>query len=407
MILGSDFFIANREKLREAFSGTAPIVLSGNFLMQKSADTAFEFAQDSNFWYLAGLNEPGLILVIDGDKEYIILPKNDKTREVFDGLFDTEHAKQISGIDTFYDQKEGWKQVSKKIQKVKHVATVQPFTAFVESMSMFTSPAKAKLVEKIKIINPEIDFIDLRKILVNLRSIKTTEEINLVKQAIAETARLYTALEKKRKTAGNEKELMAEAQKFMTTNDLDFAYAPIIAGGDNANTLHYVKNNQKLDPSSPLLVDVAAKFGNYCSDITRTVCIQPTKRQKEVFAAVLDVQNYAFSLLKPGVILKEYEEKTLEFMGEKLRELGLVKTIETPNVREFYPHSTSHFLGIDPHDAGDYEQPLQEGMILTVEPGIYIKAEQIGIRIEDDVLITTDGCEILSNKIPKDITKLA
>lgn len=406
-ILSPDFFKNNRLKLRELFSGTAPIIISGNYLMQKSADSAYEFVQDSNFWYLTGLNEPGLTLVMDGDKEYIIAPKHDLVRAVFEGELNRAKIIEISGIETLHETDEGWKTIGKKLAKSKHAATIQPSPVYIESMTMFTSPTKLKTVEKIKEHNPDIDLIDLRKILSSMRSVKQPKEIEYMRQAIKHTAKLYKTIEKVRTKSINENQIMAEISKYIVLNNLEFAYTPIIASGKNALILHYTQNNSGIDQKDFLLLDVAAKYGGYCTDVTRTVVNVPSKRQQNVYTTTLAVQDFAISLLKPGVLLEDYEQKIHEFMGEKLRELGLIKSISKETVREFYPHSTSHFLGIDPHDPGDYKTVLQPGMVLTVEPGIYINVENIGVRIEDVVLITESGCEVMTASIKKDISKLA
>ena len=169
----------------------------------------------------------------------------------------------------------------------------------------------------------------------------------------------------------------------------------------NATTIHYTDNNEPLKNKNFILIDGGAEVENYVADISRTYFIKtPTKRQKAVYTAVKEVQEYAINLLGPGVILKNYEKLVEAYMGEKLRELGLIKTISSENVRKFFPHGTTHFLGLDAHDSGDYERPLEPGMVLTVEPGIYIPKEKIGIRIEDDFLVTEDGLKNLSQKVP-------
>jgi len=175
-----------------------------------------------------------------------------------------------------------------------------------------------------------------------------------------------------------------------------------VANGINACTIHYNQNNSKLNKKDLLLIDVGAEFNHYASDLTRTFSLSsPSKRQQAVYDAVLDVQTYAISLLKPGVLLDDYENDIEHYMGEKLRELGLIKTINHENVRKYYPYYSSHFLGLNVHDSGLHDRPLEPGMILTVEPGIHIKKENIGVRIEDNVLITEDGCRVLSEKLPK------
>lgn len=148
---------------------------------------------------------------------------------------------------------------------------------------------------------------------------------------------------------------------------------------------------------------MGAGVANYSADISRSWAVNPSKRYQAIHSAVIEVTVFAKGLLKPGVLLKDYEQSVEHFMGEKLRELGLIKNIEHENVRQFFPHSTSHFLGIDVHDIGDYGLPLEAGVVLTVEPGIYVPEEGIGIRIEDDILITTDGIENLSGSLSNEL----
>jgi Xaa-Pro aminopeptidase len=167
-----------------------------------------------------------------------------------------------------------------------------------------------------------------------------------------------------------------------------------------------VRNNSPLSSDELTVIDVGAASGHYVADITRTISLngKPSRRQQQVHEAVAAAQDYAYSLLKPGVLLREYEKQMEQFVGEKLRELGLVKSITHETVREsFFPHATSHFLGLDAHDAGDYDEPLKPNTVITVEPGIYIRDEAIGVRIEDDILITEDGCKVLSSRLPRDL----
>ncbi len=202
----------------------------------------------------------------------------------------------------------------------------------------------------------------------------------------------------------HEYELEAEISNgFRKRGAAGHSFEPIVAGGARACTLHNVANNGQFAKSDLVVIDVGAEVEHYAADITRTISLStaPSKRQQAVYAAVLDVQAYAFGLLKPGVLLKEYELLVEHYMGEKLRELGLIKIIDHDSVRTYFPHSTSHFLGLNVHDVGDYERPLEPGNVLTVEPGIYIEGESIGVRIEDDVLITKTGIKILSDRLPR------
>lgn len=405
-VLEASFFANNRARLRELFGGTAPIVITGNKLLQKSADSAYPFVQDSNFWYLTGVPYPGLTLVMDGSREYIILPLRDGVREAFDGEIDTAYIAQQSGIKDIREAEIGWTKLEHRLNKAKHVATLQPAPPYIEALGMYTNPSRASLISKLQGYNGQLDLIDLRSQLATLRVVKTPEELEIIKEAVKETVSLYQLIEKKWTTATHEYEILANVQKHLTRNQLELAYDPIIASGKNSLTLHYIENNAPLDPKGFLLLDIGVRKNGYCADVTRSVVNDPTKRQQAVYDAVLAVHEFACSLLKPGTSLVTYEEAVLQYMGEKLRELGLIRTINKETVRKFYPHSTSHFLGIDVHDAGAQDTPLVPGIVLTVEPGIYIQAEGIGIRLEDTVVITENGNDNLSEQLPKDISSL-
>jgi Xaa-Pro aminopeptidase len=180
-----------------------------------------------------------------------------------------------------------------------------------------------------------------------------------------------------------------------------------VAGGKNACTLHNVSNTAPLNSGELVVCDVGAEVSHYAADITRTVCVgKPSARQKAIYAAVLDVQAYALTLLKPGANLKKYEQQVAKRMGEELKNLGLVKRADKKSVRKYFPHATSHFLGLNVHDVGDYQVPLEPGMVLTCEPGIYIPEEGIGVRLEDDVLITKSGNKVLSAACAKRLSSL-
>jgi Xaa-Pro aminopeptidase len=202
-----------------------------------------------------------------------------------------------------------------------------------------------------------------------------------------------------------EYEIEAELSRgFRRRGAVGHGFEPVVASGPRACTLHNVANNGGLSADELLIVDVGAEVGHYSADITRTFSLgSPSRRQQTVHAAVAEIQQFAFGLLKPGTTLKGYEQQVEQYMGEKLRELGLVKTISHNEVRKFSPHATSHFLGLNVHDVGDYDRPLEPGVVLTVEPGIYIPREGIGVRIEDDVLITPGGIKILSDKLSRDL----
>lgn len=401
----SDFFGGNRQRLRELFTGTAPIVITANGLLQRGADSSYAFVQDASFWYLTGIDEPDIVLVMDRDKEYLIVPKRSDSRQTFDGAVDNENLFQRSGVKTIYDDKHGWDQLGGRLRRVKHVATLAAPPAYAEHFGMYTNPARAVLAERLKVINAEIELLDLTPHMNRLRMIKQDVELAALQSAIDITAATLKETLKPTKLGRyhHEYEIEAEISRgFRRRGAAGHGFEPIVAGGPRACTLHNVANNGQLSAEELLLLDVGAAVDHYSADITRTVSLtSPTKRQQAVHSAVCEVQDYALSLLKPGLLLKDYEQQIEHYMGEKLRELGLIKTISHDNTRQYYPHSTSHFLGLNVHDAGDYNRPLEPGTVLTVEPGIYIKRESIAVRIEDDVLITDKGIKILSRKLPR------
>jgi len=402
---GPEFFEGNRAKLRSLFRGTAPIVLTANGLLQRSGDTAYSFQQDSSFWYLTGINDPNLIVVLDKYKEYFILPPREHVQEIFDGSIEIEKITKTSGINTVLDNKTGWKQLITRLKRVKHIATLAASPEFVPHIGMYTNPARATLIEKIKAIAPDAKLLDLAPHLIRLRMVKQPAELAALQTAIDITTHTLKDVAKKLAKYNWEYEVEADITAgFRKRGAGGHAYQPIIASGSNACTLHYIANNAALDDKKLLLMDVGAEVEHYGADITRTYAIaKPSKRIRTVYDAVKDIQQYALGLLKPGLMIKTYEHKTLHYTGEKLRELGLIKVINKESVHKFCPHSVSHFLGLDVHDAGDYERPLENGMVLTVEPGIYIPEEKIGIRIEDDALITLKGNTNLSLKCPKNL----
>ena len=399
------FYSANRQKLRTLFQGTAPIVLSASVPLQKGIDETF-FQQDGNFYYLTGITDPEVILVLDKDKEYLIVPEQSQYQRDFLGESDAEKFTRTSGITTVYDAKTGWKKLSSRLHKVKHVATLAPPPEYIHVYGFYTNPGRAQLVKKIKEVNESIELLDLRQHFAVMRMTKQPEEIAAINQAISIT--VDTLKKVKRKLAKYTHEYQIEADithGFRWNGNGGHAFDPIVAGGANAAIIHHMHNNSPLDPKGLLLLDVGAEVAGYAADISRTYSLngQPTKRQKQVYEAVLEVQQYAYTLLKPGAVVRDNEQKIEQFIGEKLRSLGLIKNVEHEEVRRFFPHATSHHLGIDVHDIGDYDRPLEPGMVLTVEPGIYIQEEGLGVRLEDDILITETGYSILTEGLSNDL----
>lgn len=401
----SDFFAGNRKRLRELFTGTAPIVITANGLLQRGGDSTFPFVQDASFWYLTGIDEPDVVLVMDKDKEYLIVPHREATRVAFDGTVNDSNLRQVSGIATILEGSEGWRRLENRVKRAKHVATVAASPSYVERYGMYTNPARRQLVRKLKASNDTIQLLDITMHLVRMRMVKQSEELLAIQAAVDVTVDTLKEVLKPSKLTkySFEYELEADlARGFRSRGASGHAFEPIVAGGERACTLHNVANAAAFSADELAVIDVGAEVEHYAADITRTVALStPSRRQIAVYQAVLEVQAFAMAHLRAGQFLQTYEEKVERFMGEKLQELGLIKEPTHESIRHYYPHATSHFLGLNVHDVGDYTLALEPGNVLTVEPGIYIPEEGIGVRIEDDVLITKDGIEILSRALPR------
>jgi Xaa-Pro aminopeptidase len=404
----SEFFAGNRARLRHLFTGTAPIVVTANGLVQKGGDEPFPLHQDRSFWYLTGVDEPDVVLVMDKGKEYLIVPERELVREQFDGAVDPAELTRRSGIKEILGAKEGWKQLEARLKRVQHVATLAANPKYFDHFGMYTNPARAEVISRIKAINDDIELLDLRSHLARMRTVKQEVELAALQQAIDVTIETIKEIKRPKQLAKYAYEYEIEAditRGFRRRGTLGHAFTPIVASGKRACTLHNITNNGALSSNELLVLDIGADVEHYAADISRTLSLngKPSRRQQQVHEAVLEAQAFAFSLIKPGMLLKDYEQQMEQFVGEKLRELGLIKTINRENVRFFFPHATSHFLGLDAHDAGDYYQPLPVGTVLAVEPGIYIPDEGIGVRIEDNVVLTDDGMTIMSDALPRDL----
>lgn len=404
-IFSSKFFKENRARLRALLPETELVIITANGLLQQSADATYPFKQDGNFWYLTGINKPDIVLVIEGGKEYIILPVQSDYQKHFDGAHNIAHMAKTSGIDDILDYQTGWDQLSASLQKLAKIATLNPSPRYIEHMGFYTNPARSTLIEKIKSYNSNLEIIDVRKQFATLRMVKKAPEIQAIQSAIDVTVHTLNRIKKNIHSYTHEYQLEADvAHGFRSQGADGNAFDSIIASGKNACTLHYKDNNDKLHKNDLLLFDIGAEKYGYTSDISRTYSRSvPSDRQLQIHSAVCDVQDFAYSLLKPGVLLRDYELNVRSFMSEKLQELGLISQNDSVKNQTYFPHSTSHFLGIDVHDIGDYDRPLEPGVVITVEPGIYVPEEGIGVRIEDDILITENSIDILSKKLSRDI----
>lgn len=397
-MLPATFFQRNRHELKQLADGL--IVVTANGLLQRSGDTTFPFRQDSNFYYLTGLSDlADAVLVMVVNEEFLILPKRTEAEIIFGGAIDCDELAKISGIKKIYDYTEGWERYKKLQKSRKKIYTLGAAPQKIAGAdSFFTNPARRALIQKVKRIS-SAKIEDIRLHLVALRQIKQPEEIGAIKKAIAITKEGFQAARKSIKIARFEYEVAAEFDYTFAKLQANHGYQPIVASGKNACILHYIKNNAPLSHDANILLDVGAEFQGYSADITRTYPVTAfTTRQKQVYEAVYTVQQQAMQLLKPGLQWREYAKSVEQCMGEQLMKLGLISEPTRDAIRHYFPHGISHSLGLDVHDVCDYET-LQENMVITVEPGIYIPEEGIGVRIEDNVLVTKTGAVNLSEDI--------
>ncbi len=394
----NDFFQQNRTRLVSLVGADYPIILTASGLLQKSTDTTYPFKQDGSFWYFTGVDEPNVLIVIDGDTSFLVVPELSATRQAFDGTVSAEDLQAASGVNEVLAWEAGWDRLSKILKKSKRVGILRPPDAYIEWFGMYTNPARKRLVEQMQSVNKELELIDIRSTVGKMRMVKQPLEQAAIQRAVDIT--MAGIQEVRRGFEGKifKTELdieLALTRAFYQDGGNGHGFDPIVAGGSKAATIHPFGNYQAVDNSSSMLLDIGAEYEHYTADISRCWAPKENKRFWEVYESVEAVAEYAMSLLKPGVLMRDYEKQVEARMGEELQKLGLIKEPSHEAIREYFPHATSHFLGIDVHDTGDYDEPLSEGVILTVEPGIYIPKEGIGVRIEDDVLITSTGHNVL------------
>jgi Xaa-Pro aminopeptidase len=391
-------FTARRHTLRKDLK-PHPLVLTAYDEMQLSADMAAPFRQQSAFLWATGIDRPGWRYVAIGTDEYLVHPNLTKTQLLFDGGMQDSEAKSISGIKEVISWKTAKALLEQAAQSSDAVFTLgkDPYHSHF-TFSLNTAQAK---------LNKELNGIfssreDCWPILKKHIALKDEAAVNATEAAIKVSTDAFTALKQKLR-AGNyhyEYELEADLKHaFRVTGGQGEAYESIVAAGSNACTLHYVANSSELPQNGLVLIDAGALVDGYAADITRTYAIgTPTDRQKAVHKAVEDAHRAIIKLLKPGLSFEAYQKHVDEIMKQALRALGLLT--KASDYRNYFPHAIGHGLGLDVHESLGGHVQLQPGMVLTVEPGIYIPEEGIGVRIEDDILITDIGYRILSGNLP-------
>ena len=413
--IDKDLFVRNRKKFAEQMEPNSLAILNSNDIYPISADSTMPFQQQRDIFYLSGVDQEESVLVIFPDcpktknREILFLKETNDHIAVWEGeKLTKEKAFETAGIQTVYWLEEFEKvlfELMTQAEKV-YVNTNEHYRANVE-----TETRDARFIKWLKGKYPAHEYRRCQPILQRLRSVKEPEEIELMKTACDITEKGFKRVLKFIKPGVMEYEIEAEyIHEFIRNRSDGFAYTPIIGSGYNACVLHYIENNQECREGDMILMDVGASYGNYSSDMTRCVPASGkfTERQKEVYNAVLRVKNEAARMLVPGNDWAEYHVEVGKLMTRELLKLGLLTQEQVdkedpdwPAYKKYFMHGTSHHIGLDTHDYGILTEPMQAGMVFTVEPGIYIPEENLGIRLEDDYVIQEKGEPInLMENIP-------
>ena len=407
-------YIENRKKFAQGMKPGSIALFVSNDIMPTNADGSMGFRQNSDLLYLSGIDQEDTILMLFPDvkdgkhKEVLFLKETSELIAIWEGeKLTQDQARERSGIDHIY-----WLQDFDRVLKTLVFQAENIYLNRNEHTRRYidTETAEDRFSKMIREKFPLHKIERSAPILHRIRSVKSPLEIEMIQEACRITEKGFRRLLSFVKPGVMENEVEAElVHEFSRNKSRGFAYGPIIASGYNACVLHYVENNKVCKDGDVLLLDVAAEYGNYASDLTRAIPVNGkfTLRQKQVYNAVLHIMKSATSLLVPGNTFEKYNAAVGELMTEELLKLGLLSSEEvknqkasSPAYKKYFMHGTSHFLGLDVHDVGFFHEPMEDGMVFTCEPGIYIREESLGIRLENDILVTKNGPVDLMKNIP-------
>jgi len=409
-----ELFTSNRARFTKKLLPGSIAIFVSNDEMPSNADAHYTFRQNSSLFWLSGISQEDSMVILFPDhpdpryREVLVLVRPNEMKEKWDGKrLRAEEGRAQSGIKTivWLDALEGL------LQQWIHLAeNIYLSTNENDRKSGLVETREYRYIREIKERYPLHHYYRSAPILKELRGIKTALEIERMQEAADITQATFERVLQFIRPGVMEYEVEAEIyHSFLSRRSPGPAYNSIVASGDRARTLHYITNNEECKDGELVLMDFGAEYGGYCADLTRTVPVNGkfTRRQKEVYNACLHLHRFAKGLLKPGLTFIQYQQKMGEEAGKTFVKIGLLTKADLKNQGPDNPayfkymyHGVSHHLGIDVHDLGTRTEPIREGMVLTVEPGIYIEEEQMGIRIENDVWITRTGNKDLMEKIP-------
>ena len=412
--IDSILFIENRKRFVAQMKPNSIAVFVSNDEMPRSADSFYVWRQNPDLFYLSGIDQEQTILILYPDcpnpsqREILFVRQTNEKIAVWEGhKYTKEEAKAASGIDNI--------QWTDAFDSLFHVLMTYAGTVYLNQndhdRAVIRVPyLEQRFAQEVKEKYPMHQYERSSRIMHYLRAIKSSVEIALMKEACGITEKAFRRLLRFVKPGVWEYEIEAEiTHEFLRNRSTGHGYSPIIASGASACVLHYVENNKQCKDGEVILLDFGAEYANYMSDLSRSIPVNGkfTGRQKAVYQSVLNVMGYAKSMLKPGTNPIEYNKEVGLAMEQELIKLGLLNEADVkkqdpdnPLYKKYFMHGTSHFLGIDVHDVGFRYAPFESGMVFTCEPGIYIPEEGLGIRLENDILLTETGNVDLMASIP-------
>lgn len=414
--LSAENYVRNRKAFTDALQPGAMALFNSNDIFPTSADGTLPFRQDSNMLHLCGVDQEDTVLLLfpdahnPADREILFVTETNEEIAVWEGA---KLTKEEATAQTGVAQVQWLSMMERTIQRLVTECTCCYLHQNEHTRAkVLVETREARFNKWFTATYPHVRIERSAPILHRTRAVKSEEEIGRMRHACGITRDGFNRILGFVKPGVMEYEVEAEyLHEFVRKGSRGFAYTPIVASGANACVLHYIENSAECRAGDVLLMDVGAEYGNYASDMTRCVPVSGrfTDRQRKVYDAVLSVMRDAMKLLRPGVSLHEYHRQVGDLMTAQLLGLGLIDRHDVekqnpawPAYKKYFMHGTSHFIGLDVHDVGLWHEPIAEGHIFTVEPGIYIREENLGIRLENDIVVRRDGFDDLMGDIPVD-----
>ena len=409
-----DTYIARRKQLMANKAENTAVVIFSGIAPMKSQDEAYPFSVDRNFFYLTGIERENMILIMrknylgEYSENLFIEPYDELLAKWVGGRMRADEATAISGVQSVADVGEFADRINSLVENSRGLGKLTfHLDLWRYHKDQADTPAHT-LAKTLQSKYPAVAIEDINGDMASMRAVKDEKELNFMRQAQEHTRIAIEEMLRYAKPGMNERELEGAFDfALMKQGVREHAFHSIFAGGKRATTLHYGENNQIVNDGEMVLIDLGSACGNYSADISRTFPINGkfTDRQKELYNTVLEAQRIVIKAAKPGLTTRDLNQLVIDYYESRLDDLGLRK--DGKGVRDYYYHGVSHQLGLDTHDiCTERERTLKPGMVITVEPGLYIEDESIGIRIENDVVITEDGCEDLSAAFPVTVEEI-